>query len=195
MSHDTLHASITHPFEQVLACKVIRFRDGVVSQEDAEREYNILSRLRHPNIVKYVDYSWKLDKAKLYMEYCSEGSLQDFIMKSQKYDCSVRVTKHLLIHCSRIGPAIPEVVIWSVLAQLASALVYCHYGVHTSGNGGVPPADRDPVLHRDIKPANGNTLNVVREVGLADTDSAHKQQYSRDCICQAWGLWLIDDHG
>lgn len=76
----------------------MRFRDGVVSQEDAQREYAILSHLSHPNIVKYVDYSWQSDKAKLYMEYCSEGSLQDYVTKTLKYGCLVRVTDQLLIH-------------------------------------------------------------------------------------------------
>jgi serine/threonine protein kinase len=69
---------------KILACKSIRFGSGK-TKEFAEREYNILSRLNHPNIVEYVGITWKRHKAKLYMEYCPGGSLWDLINERIKY--------------------------------------------------------------------------------------------------------------
>jgi serine/threonine protein kinase len=64
---------------KILACKSIRFREENKSRASVEREYAILSLLDHPNIVKQVDVAWFPYKAKIYMEYCERGSLQDLI--------------------------------------------------------------------------------------------------------------------
>jgi serine/threonine protein kinase len=64
---------------QVFACKTIRFQDSEVHREPAEREYSILSRLDHPNVVKYIDITWDATSAKIYMSFCGGGSLADFI--------------------------------------------------------------------------------------------------------------------
>ena len=60
----------------------------------------------------------------------------------------------------RTNVLISEKVVGSVLAQVASALVYCHYGLRTTLEGpltsNIPLNEWVPILHRDIKPANGD---------------------------------------
>jgi serine/threonine protein kinase len=185
----------------LFACKVIRFRQGEISREDAEREYSILSRLNHPNIVKYVDYRWRPDKAKLYMEYCPEGNLLDIIKESQMYYyhmISSSFAYVLLTYCISTGSSLSEVLVWSALAQLASALMYCHYGVRTSWDGSTPvsyPAEEwDPVIHRDIKPANGSPFACSPPVSRADFGSPCEQQYKRLYLGQAWRFRSVQSH-
>jgi serine/threonine protein kinase len=67
------------PPTQVFACKTIRFPDSERHREPAEREYSILSRLDHLNVVKYVDIIWDWTSAKIYMNLCEGGSLADLI--------------------------------------------------------------------------------------------------------------------
>ena len=73
-----LHCTYNSP-TQAFACKTIRFQDSEKHREPAEREYSILSRLDHPNVVKYVDIIWDSTSAKIYMGFCGGGSLADFI--------------------------------------------------------------------------------------------------------------------
>ena len=66
--------------------KAINYANMTAQEKSAVvTEVNVLRVLSHPNIVKYIDYRWQPYKAKLYMEYCSKGNLQDFIRQSQKY--------------------------------------------------------------------------------------------------------------
>ena len=55
------------------------------NKEAVRREIDILGKLKHDNIVGYVDFV--LDepnhKAFLYMEFCAGGSVQDFIEKKK----------------------------------------------------------------------------------------------------------------
>jgi serine/threonine protein kinase len=107
-------------------------------------EYEILSTLRHPNIVRYVDFECKQRKgrwsASIYMEYCDGGDLSQY------------TRRHGLP-----GIIISENQFWEIFYQLASALLYCHTGLLVDEFGKV---NKDagwkwPILHRDIKPANG----------------------------------------
>lgn len=45
----------------------------------------IISTLKHPNIVQYLSIRWHSGSAKLYMEYCEGGSLEDYIKKQKEY--------------------------------------------------------------------------------------------------------------
>ncbi len=66
-------------YVQVVACKTIRFFQDDQGRKAVEAEVAILSRLQHPNIVRYLDVEWSQLQAKLYMEYCDGGSLDHFV--------------------------------------------------------------------------------------------------------------------
>jgi len=105
----------------------------------------------------------------------------------------------LLTYCISAGSSLSEVLVWSALAQLTSALMYCHYGVCTSWDGSIPvsyPTEEwDPVIHRDIKPANGSPFACSPLVSRADFGSPCEQQYKRLYLGQAWRFWSVQSHG
>lgn len=69
----------SHRVQQIFACKIIHFDNSQNHRGQAESECLILSRLDHPNIVKYLEIIWSSTTAKIYMNYCAGGSLADFI--------------------------------------------------------------------------------------------------------------------
>ncbi|KAF1828000.1 kinase-like protein, partial [Decorospora gaudefroyi] len=105
-------------------------------------EYEILSKLQHPNIVRYVDFEYKERRnrlsASIYMEYCKGGDLSQY------------TSRHGIA-----GKSVSEKQFWLISYQLASALLYCHTGLRADEFGiTVDSHWTRPVLHRDIKPAN-----------------------------------------
>lgn len=109
-------------------------------------EITILSRLRHPNIVRYLDAyivdTQKLDRpsASLYMEYCNRGSLADEIGKRNKDG----------------GKQFKEEEIWDIFGQLVKALAYIQYGLLDVISYPEEAKDQSWIglVHRDIKPEN-----------------------------------------
>ncbi|KAG6040403.1 hypothetical protein E4U41_000647 [Claviceps citrina] len=127
-----------------------------MSQKEREQlhaEFQILSHLRHPNIVAYYhrEHLKASQDLHLYMEYCGNGDLG-------------RVIKDL----HHKGQRAQESFVWSIFSQLVMALYRCHYGVDppevganalglTQGSAsGTPkvPAGAMTILHRDLKPEN-----------------------------------------
>lgn len=125
-----------------------------MSQKEREQltaEFNILSSLRHPNIVAY--YHREHLKASqdlyLYMEYCGGGDLSMVIKNLKK--------------TNRFAE---EEFVWRILSQLVTALYRCHYGADPPevGSNVLGPAPRPSglkgkqaqmtILHRDLKPEN-----------------------------------------
>ncbi|KAL4904614.1 G2-specific protein kinase nimA [Aspergillus multicolor] len=120
-------------------------------REQLTAEFNILSSLRHPNIVAY--YHREHLKASqdlyLYMEYCGGGDLS-MVIKNLK-----RTNKYA-----------EEDFVWRILSQLVTALYRCHYGTDPAEVGsnllGPPPKPSGlkgkqaqmTILHRDLKPEN-----------------------------------------
>jgi serine/threonine protein kinase len=120
------------------------------------REWQMLRRIDHPNILRYEDFAYgpdgSLRVAKLYTEYCPIGDLSQFEIRNTPRD------KHL-------SP--PEVA--QVFHQLAQALLYLQYGIYKSGpilepakavrtveyELGSPSDTWLAIIHRDIKPQNG----------------------------------------
>ncbi|KAF2404334.1 kinase-like protein [Trichodelitschia bisporula] len=120
-------------------------------REQLQAELSILKELRHPNIVRYFerDHLKTTQDLHLYMEYCGNGDLS-------------RVIKKLKLH----NQYADEEFVWSIFAQLVSALYRCHYGeappevgrnVMSTGNNGRALKSKQMqymILHRDLKPEN-----------------------------------------
>lgn len=107
-----------------------------------EKEFNILSRLNHPNIIRLLDTFEDTDAhghklRSLVFEYAEDGTLRDKIENSSS--------------------GIPPTEARSILLGIARGLAYLH--------------SIDPrVVHRDIKPANilfKNRKPHISDVGLA----------------------------
>ncbi|KAF7549033.1 hypothetical protein G7046_g8463 [Stylonectria norvegica] len=127
-----------------------------MSQKEREQlhaEFQILSHLRHDNIVAYYhrEHLKASQDLHLYMEYCGNGDLG-------------RVISDL----AQKGQRAQESFVWSIFSQLVMALYRCHYGsdppeaganVLGLTQGTVPGAPKVPtgtmtILHRDLKPEN-----------------------------------------
>lgn len=125
-----------------------------MSQKEREQlhaEFQILSGLKHPNIVAYYHREHlKLSQdLHLYMEYCGNGDLG-------------RVIKNL----ADKNQYAEEAFVWSIFSQLLTALFRCHYGVDPPEVGrqvigfeqtSKPKTTKTSmtILHRDLKPENG----------------------------------------
>lgn len=103
-------------------------------------EVNLLSKLKHPNIVRYYDHIIHKQSSTLYiiMEYCSGGDLYRVIKKCLDSDFYIE-----------------ELFIWRILYQISSALELCHSKCAVT------------VLHRDIKPEN-IFIDADKNVKLGD---------------------------
>lgn len=79
------------------------------NSKDMTKEINILSRLKHPNIIQYYDSFISSDMCCIVMEYASNGSLQSLIKKHQQ-----------------IKESIPVQFIWNCFVQILIGLKYIH---------------------------------------------------------------------
>lgn len=123
-------------------------------REQLHAEFHILSTLKHDNIVAYYhrEHLKSTQDLHLYMEYCGNGDLGRVIKDLQVKDQYAE-----------------EGFVWSIFAQLVTALYRCHYGaappevggnVMGLGNTAKPqhPAGNMMILHRDLKPENGEFI-------------------------------------
>lgn len=127
-----------------------------MSQKEKEQlhaELQILQQLQHPNIVAYAEreHLKQMQDLHLYMEYCGNGDLGGYIKRLQKTQTYA-----------------DEDFVWTIFAQLVSALYRCHYGENppapgheeAGGKGKPVPGVQSKqghriILHRDLKPENG----------------------------------------
>jgi len=138
---------------QVLCRKEICY--GKMSEKERKQlqaELDILRKLNHPNIVRYYEKEHHKEShdLHLYMEYCGNGDL-GIMIKDLK-------AKHAYAD---------EELVWTIFAQLVSALYRCHYGEEAPSTSGTAVGlaknarplkskqDDSMILHRDLKPENG----------------------------------------
>ena len=119
-------------------------------------ELRILESLRHPNIVQYChrEHLKSSHDLHLYMEYCGNGDLGGYIKKLKDRNQYA-----------------DEEFVWSIFAQLVSALYRCHYsedppkvGEEGKVRNGKAVAFQTKeghrmILHRDLKPENGKSYS------------------------------------
>ena len=147
-----------------------------MSQKEREQlhaEFQILSHLRHANIVAYYhrEHLKVSQDLHLYMEYCGNGDLGMVIKDLQSK-----------------GHRAPEPFVWSICSQLLMALYRCHYGIDppevganvlglTQGNAQsgpkVPPGTMT-ILHRDLKPENGRSLPTRTHIPMQRLTGSQK---------------------
>jgi serine/threonine protein kinase len=71
--------------EKIVACKTIQFFENQVKKFAVRDECEILETLQHPNIVRFYDVQWDAFQARLYMENCEGGNLDQFVGKHLGY--------------------------------------------------------------------------------------------------------------
>lgn len=162
-----------------------------MSQKEKEQlhaEFQILSSLHHPNIVRYYEreHFKSTQDLHLYMEYCGNGDLG-------------RVIKDLQLKKAYAE----EGFVWSMFAQLLAALYRCHYGVNPPevganvmglGNSAKPqkPASGTMILHRDLKPENGMIFTLMSR--LLTLSLTARSILGGGQLSKAWRFWSLQNN-
>jgi serine/threonine protein kinase len=141
-----------------------------------QSERRILERLRHPNVVAYLDFDEDPDQNAfiLYTEFCNLGDINTGYGRSRDSDNDDDEDSYYGFYpeAATADSAAKEPLqgqdFWMLVAQLASALTYLHYGlvVKEVGERWASSFERTwiKVLHRDIKPANGESTHYYSDL-------------------------------
>ncbi|SPJ82569.1 uncharacterized protein FTOL_09974 [Fusarium torulosum] len=128
-------------------------------------EHLIMHRIRHPNIVLFLDFSEDPEQNVflLYTEYCDIGDLKTCHGRETDADDTCEDDNAYGFYPedpSTKGQTTPldGQETWTMIAQLGMALAYLHYGLAIRNEAAVWKASFEApwhnILHRDIKPAN-----------------------------------------
>ncbi|KAL9611839.1 MAG: hypothetical protein Q9167_003533 [Letrouitia subvulpina] len=179
-------------------CVEKKLKPEDVLSGDAEFEMCVLRRLKHRNIIEYVDafidmHGSSLPRASIYMAYCDLPNLEDTVWKHRQEKRPLK-----------------EEALRSLLAQLTNAISYIQYGIQDAvGHQEHPNPKWNSVIHRDIKPSNvflrlGDTPNfqtptvILGDFGQAvcdDDDVNHWHRAYRVGGHKAWQPSEILDYG
>ena len=80
------------PSHQILACKRISIvplsnepqLDYQMRLKECEQEIEIMKKLNHPNVVAFIDNRLSYTAHYIFMEYCSQGDMKNFVIKFNK---------------------------------------------------------------------------------------------------------------
>jgi serine/threonine protein kinase len=147
--------SLTHLMQILCRKEISYFKMSAKEKEQLQAELSILKELRHPHIVQYYEreHLKATQDLHMYMEYCGNGDLGQ-VIKDYK----------------RRGEQAPEAFVWSIFAQIATALYRCHNGTDAPEVGDnwfglskkkvVPvKGQKYVIIHRDLKPENSKLLS------------------------------------
>lgn len=164
-------------------CLEKKLPEKLINSGAARFEIALLRRLKHFNIVRYLDayidtqQNLQRSSASLYMEYCNRGSLADEIGRRK-----------------RGREWFEEKEIWNIFTQLVSAVAYIQYGLLDAIFD--PQEAKNPswmgVIHRDIKPENiflqSNPTGGGPIVLLGDFGAAIQQDRYGAKLGQGFGM-------
>lgn len=154
-------------------CLEQKLLEDLIRSGAARFEITILSRLKHPNTVRYLDayiatqQKFHRPSASLYMHYCNRDSLADEIGKRRK-DAQYFEGRE----------------IWDIFEQLVKALAYIQYGLSDAISHPEEAKDQFWIgpIHRDIKPENiflqpnrdgGSPIVLLGDFGSAIQQDQH----------------------
>jgi hypothetical protein len=102
----------------------------------AAREIDILSSVKHPNILEFLDAhipEGRNETGYIVTELCDKGTLADLLAKYVE-----------------AGLFVPEAFVWEIFESLVSAVSHLHYGPSNTNQ----QKSWDPIFHRDIIAGN-----------------------------------------
>eukprot|EP01062_Namystynia_karyoxenos_P070576 TRINITY_DN6593_c0_g1_i1.p1 TRINITY_DN6593_c0_g1~~TRINITY_DN6593_c0_g1_i1.p1 ORF type:complete len:754 (+),score=208.91 TRINITY_DN6593_c0_g1_i1:69-2330(+) len=145
----------------LVAVKVVELGAEPAPQmlEDFAREFQVMRRLRHPNIIQYLGHSFRGEQLEIYLEYCHNGSVAGRV---RSYAAAARRQQQQGgRRCSLTSrpedEGIPDAVVRKYTEQALRGLAYLHKGERK----------RPPLIHRDIK-CDNLLLDAGDNVKLCD---------------------------
>lgn len=155
-----------------------------------QSERQILERLRHPNVVTYLDFDEDPDQNAflLYTEYCDLGDLkahycrrfdEEDVDDEEEEEISYGFYSQDLPTDNVDLEALTGPQFWSVVFQITSAISYLHYGLAVKKVDDKWSAyfERSwiKVIHRDVKPANSEFSDGSISTSTLINDSRHSK--------------------
>jgi serine/threonine protein kinase len=127
---------------ELYAIKVINKRklERANISSKASREYEVLARLNHPNIIKIFDVFQSKSSLNLVLEYCDMGTLEDMIIQARKNKFFFE-----------------ENIIKNILQSLCDVFIYTQQTIKQK--------DNMCFVYRDMKPANILIKNKLIKLG------------------------------
>lgn len=145
-THSVIYKGLFRGKDVVIKMISEKAQDNPIAVAEFEMEHNILARIKHSNIIRYLG-SGREPRHFLVLEYLGGGMLHDILHKN---DASLT---YRLFRRHRV----PNTKLMRVAKNLAAAIHYLHYEVHPNAT----------IIHRDIKPEN-IAISADGEVKLID---------------------------